>query len=124
MNTSSIAIGVCLADEHALELNAFAAACGTEVEFIRVLVEEGLVRPIVEEPAWRFGGEELARVRRIRRLQRDFGANLQSVAVMLDLIDEIERLRAHLLSRPLVRPTSSSRAPQQTMRSDSLPRDR
>jgi chaperone modulatory protein CbpM len=96
MNTSSIAIGVCLADEHALEINAFAAACGTEVEFIRVLVEEGLVRPIVEEPAWRFGGEELARVRRIRRLQRDFEANLQSVAVMLDLIDEIERLRAHL----------------------------
>jgi hypothetical protein len=35
-------------------------------------------------------------VRRIRRLQRDFEANLQSVAVMLDLIDEIERLRAHL----------------------------
>jgi chaperone modulatory protein CbpM len=96
MNTSSIAIGVCLADEHALEINAFAAACGTKVEFIRVLVEEGLIRPIIEEPAWRFGGEELARVRRIRRLQRDFEANLQSVAVMLDLIDEIERLRAHL----------------------------
>jgi chaperone modulatory protein CbpM len=96
MNTSSIAIGVCLTDEHALEINAFAAACSTEVEFVRVLVEEGLVKPIVEEPTWRFGGEELARVRRIRRLQRDFEANLQSVAVMLDLIDEIERLRAHL----------------------------
>jgi chaperone modulatory protein CbpM len=61
-----------------------------------LLVEEGLIKPVVEEPAWRFGGEELARVRRIRRLQRDFEANLQSVAVMLDLIDEIERLRAHL----------------------------
>lgn len=96
MNTSSIAIGVCLADEHALELEGFAAACGTEVEFVRLLVDEGLVRPIVEQPAWRFGGEELARVRRIRRLQRDFEANLQSVAVMLDLIDEIERLRAQL----------------------------
>jgi MerR HTH family regulatory protein len=35
-------------------------------------------------------------VRRIRRLQRDFEANLQSVAVMLDLIDEIERLQARL----------------------------
>ena len=82
--------------EHALEINAFAAACGTEAEFVRVLVEEGLVKPIIEEPPWRFGGEELARVRRIRRLQRDFEANLQSVAVMLDLIDEIERLRAQL----------------------------
>lgn len=96
MNTPSIAIGVCLTEEHALELDAFAAACGTEIEFIRLLVDEGLVRPVVEQPAWRFGGEELARVRRIRRLQRDFEANLQSVAVMLDLIDEIERLRAQL----------------------------
>jgi chaperone modulatory protein CbpM len=96
MNTTSIAVGVCLTDDAALEIDAFAAACGTEVEFVRLLVDEGLVKPTVEQPAWRFGGDELARVRRIRRLQRDFEANLQSVAVMLDLIDEIERLRAHL----------------------------
>jgi chaperone modulatory protein CbpM len=96
MNTASIAIGVCLADEHALELEAFAAACGAEPAFVCQLVEEGLLRPVAVQPAWRFGGEELARVRRIRRLQRDFEANLQSVAVMLDLIDEIERLRATL----------------------------
>jgi chaperone modulatory protein CbpM len=96
MNTSSITVGVCLTQEHALELEAFAAACGTEAEFIRLLVDEGLVQPAVQQPAWRFGGEELARVRRIRRLQRDFEANLQSVAVMLDLIDEIGRLRAQL----------------------------
>jgi chaperone modulatory protein CbpM len=96
MNITSIAIGVCLSDEHALELEAFAAACGTEPDFVRELVDEGLVRPVVEQPTWRFGGEELARVRRIRRLQRDFEANLQTVAVMLDLMDEIERLRAQL----------------------------
>ena len=51
---------------------------------------------MVVQPAWRFGGEELARVRRICRLQRDFEANLQSVAVMLELIDEIDRLRSQL----------------------------
>ena len=96
MNTSSMANGVCLSDEHALDIEAFAVACGTEVEFVRLLVDEGLLRPVVEQPAWRFGGEELTRVRRVRRLQRDFEANLQSVAVMLDLIDEIERLRAQL----------------------------
>lgn len=96
MNTASIAIGVCLTDDNALDLEAFAAACGTEVEFVRLLVDEGLVQPVVDQPVWRFGGEELARVRRIRRLQRDFEANLQSVAVMLDLIDEIERLHSQL----------------------------
>jgi chaperone modulatory protein CbpM len=96
MNTSSITIGVCLTDEHALDLEAFAAACGSEVDFVRLLVDEGLLQPAALQPAWRFGGEELTRVRRIRRLQRDFEANLQSVAVMLDLLDEIERLRAQL----------------------------
>ena len=95
-DTAYMAIGVCLIDEHALELEAFAAACGTEAHFVRLLVDEGLVQPVAVQPAWRFGGEELARVRRICRLQRDFEANLQSVAVMLDLIDEIERLRAQL----------------------------
>lgn len=96
MTTTSIAIGVCITGEHALELDAFAAACGIDAEFVRLLVDEGLVQPAVDRPEWRFGGEEIARVRRIRRLQRDFEANLQSVAVMLDLIDEIERLRAQL----------------------------
>lgn len=96
MNTASTVIGVCLAGEDALELDAFAAACGTNAEFVRLLVDEGLLQPVGGQPAWRFGGEELARVRRIRRLQRDFESNLQSVAVMLDLMDEIERLHAQL----------------------------
>ncbi len=97
MNTSSITIGVCLGDAHVLDIEAFALACGTEAGFVRTLVDEGLLQPVVAEPEWRFGGEEITRVRRIRRLQRDFEANLQSVAVMLDLLHEIDRLRAQLL---------------------------
>jgi chaperone modulatory protein CbpM len=96
MNTTTVAIGVCVADEHALDLEAFAAACGADVEFVRLLVDEGMLQPVAQQPAWRFSGEALARVRRIRRLQRDFEANLQSVAAMLELIDEVERLRATL----------------------------
>ena len=96
MNTGLNTLGVCLTGEHELELEAFATACGTEAEFVCLLVDEGLLQPVTLYPAWRFGGEELARVRRICRLQRDFEANLQSVAVMLELIDETERLRAQL----------------------------
>jgi chaperone modulatory protein CbpM len=96
MNTELIVSGVCLGEQAWLELDEFARACGVEVQFVRALVDEGLVQPPVVAPLWRFGGDELARVRRIRRLQRDFEANLQSVAVMLDLLDEIERLRAEL----------------------------
>ena len=96
MNTGLITLGVCLTGEHELELEAFATACGTETEFVCLLVDEGLLQPVALHPAWRFGGEELARVRRICRLQRDFEADLQSVAVMMELIDEIGRLRAQL----------------------------
>ena len=96
MQQITIVSGVRLGEDAWLELDAFAQACGTEVPFICTLVDEGLVAPAVVVPQWRFGGDELARVRRIRRLQHDFEADLQSVAVMLDLMDEIDRLRAAL----------------------------
>jgi chaperone modulatory protein CbpM len=91
-----IATGVCLGDDAWLEIDQFALACHVERSFIESLVDEGLMQPQQTASGWRFGGDELARVRRIRRLQRDFEADLQSVAVMLDLIDEIERLKAAL----------------------------
>jgi chaperone modulatory protein CbpM len=96
MNAERVESGVCLGEQAWLELDEFARACGVDADFVLRLVDEDLVRPPVEAPRWLFGGDELARVRRIRRLQRDFEANLQSVAVMLDLLDEIERLRAAL----------------------------
>jgi chaperone modulatory protein CbpM len=96
MNAEQVASGVCLGEQAWLELDEFARACGVDADFVLRLVDEDLVRPPVAVPRWLFGGDELARVRRIRRLQRDFEANLQSVAVMLDLLDEIERLRAAL----------------------------
>jgi chaperone modulatory protein CbpM len=96
MNAEHIASGTCLGEQAWLELDDFAHACGVETEFVLTLVDEGLVQPPVAARPWRFGGDELARVRRILRLQRDFEANLQSVAVMLDLLDEVERLRTAL----------------------------
>lgn len=94
MKETIVLSGACLGEQEWLELEEFARACSVEAAFVRELVDEGLLH--VPSP-WRFGGEELSRVRRICRLQRDFEANLQSVAVMLDLLDEIERLRAELL---------------------------
>jgi chaperone modulatory protein CbpM len=82
------------ASEVELGVELFARACGVEAGFVALLVEEDLVRPT--GTPWHFAVADLARVRRIRRLQRDFDANLQTVAVMLDLLDEIDRLRGAL----------------------------
>lgn len=91
-----IASGVCLGVDAWLDLDTLARACGVQVEYVHTLIDEGLIESPPQAPALHFGGAELARVRRIRRLQHDFEANLQSVAVMLDLIDEVERLHAAL----------------------------
>ncbi len=96
MNNTALVIGLCLAGDQLLAIEAFARACGTDAEFIRQLVDEELLQPATPAPDWRFGGEQLARARRILRLQRDFEASLPSVAVMLELLDEIERLRSAL----------------------------
>lgn len=111
ITTTTLATTVCLGEDAWLDLAELARACGTEPGFIGLLIEEGLVEPApaglpdaapppavaaADEAGWRFGGEALARVRRIQRLQRDFEASLASVGLMLDLLDEIDRLRGRL----------------------------
>ncbi len=97
MEQSEFSQGVVLVGEQALALESFAQACDTDVSVVLILVDEGLVHPLSVDNGLRFSGEALVRARRVLRLQRDFGANLESVAVMLDLLDEIERLRGQLL---------------------------
>ena len=96
MNTTTMLIGVCLGDEHPLDLESFARACSSDADFIRQLVDEGLVQPIATFKDWHFAAQEIAHVRRIRRLQHAFDLNLQAVAVMLDLMQHNERLLSAL----------------------------
>lgn len=67
---------------------------------VRYYVRAGFVRPSrVEGVAPYFGDDELARMRRIRRLQEDLGLNAAGVEVVLHLIDEVEQLQAALERR-------------------------
>lgn len=77
-----------------LDLHAFAEACGQPNDWVVALVEHSILDKSDSQPEhWQFVGEELARARRAWRLQRDFDANLTAVAVMLDLLDEVNQLR-------------------------------
>lgn len=67
---------------------------------VRYYVRAGFVRPTrIEGDAPYFGDDELARMRRIRRLQEDLGLNGAGVEVVLHLIDEVEQLQAALERR-------------------------
>jgi chaperone modulatory protein CbpM len=80
----------------ALPLDRFALACGADISVVLLLVDEGLLEPEFFEHNLRFNGHALARARKILRLQQDFGASLESVAVIISLLDEIDQLRSRL----------------------------
>ncbi|MEP7152669.1 MAG: chaperone modulator CbpM [Nitrospira sp.] len=86
-----------IGDERVLSLEELANACRTQAQWVIELVTVGVLAPEGSEAsAWRFRAVDLRCAFRTSRLQRDFGASMEAVAVMLDLLDEIERPRARL----------------------------
>jgi chaperone modulatory protein CbpM len=72
-------------------------ACGVAHAELIVLVEEGVLEPSGHDPEdWTFAGSSLRRARAALRLGRDLELGAGGVAVVLDLLDEIDELRAQL----------------------------
>ncbi len=89
--------GLVITEETELSLEDLCRVCVARSEQIVALVDEGILQPRGPAPAaWRFRGIALARASRALRLQRDLQLNLAGVALALDLLDEIEALRAEL----------------------------
>lgn len=89
--------GSVIGDEGALSLEELARACSAEAPWIIELVAVGVLAPQgTEISRWRFRAADLTCARRVARLQRDFDASLDAAAVMLDLLHQIEQLRARL----------------------------
>ena len=80
-----------------LSLADLCRACGLPAEDVFELVQEGVIEPVGRDPkSWRFQGISVRRVRCVQRLQRDLGVNTAGAALALDLLVEMERLRARL----------------------------
>jgi len=87
--------GIVLDEQAELTLSDLCHACCRHAEWIVQLVEEGIIEPAGHNPAqWRFSGTSLHKAHIAMRLQRDLDINLAGVALALDLMDEIESLRA------------------------------
>ncbi|WHI49089.1 chaperone modulator CbpM [Microbulbifer sp. VAAF005] len=95
--------GVLLDEESELTLSELCRACGVPAERIIALVEEGIIEPRSREVQWRFSGICVRRVRRVYSLERDLGVNLAGAALAIELLEEIERLQAHLARLEKVR---------------------
>jgi len=89
--------GIVIGDAGVLSIEELARACGAEAQWIIELVAVGVLEPQgTETSRWRFRAADLTCARRVSRLQRDFGATIEAAAVMIDLLHQIEQLRARL----------------------------
>lgn len=80
-----------------LSLADLCRACRLSAERVLELVDEGVIEPAGRDPnRWRFHGVSVRRVRCVQRLEQDLGVNVAGAALVLDLLEEIESLRARL----------------------------
>ena len=96
MNTPSLITAL---DSEPLSLRELARAVGAEDQWVVQLVEVEILH--VDAPAepperWRFRSADLQRALAARRLERDFGANLDTAALILALQAELRHVRAML----------------------------
>ncbi|MCP4288429.1 MAG: MerR family transcriptional regulator [Gammaproteobacteria bacterium] len=93
----SLLSGEVLEEEVELTLAELCKACQLPAEQVFDLVDEGVVDPLGRDPSsWRFRGISVRRVRCAQRLEQDLGVNVAGAALALELLEELERLRARL----------------------------
>jgi len=92
--------GILVDESTLLSVEDLCRICAIERSHVAAFVEEGVLEvATVDAEEWRFRGDALRRARIAVRLQRDLELNLVGVALALDLMDEIERLRRDLKVR-------------------------
>ena len=68
-------------------------ACDNDSEWLVSMIEEEIVTVSGRPQEASFNGFQLARIRRARRISRDFEASAPATALILQLLDELETLR-------------------------------
>ena len=85
-----------------LSLADLTAMFAVEERHVTEWVEEGVIDVLqVDATGWSFSGTQVRRARIALRLERDLGVNAAGVALALELLEELERLRRERrLGRP------------------------
>jgi chaperone modulatory protein CbpM len=90
--------GSIVEDEVHMSIVEISQATRTSEELIMSWVSEGVLSPAGSSPEdWRFSGDSLKRAKTAAHLSYDLELNTPGVALALDLLDEITRLRNQLL---------------------------
>jgi len=83
-----------------LTLEQLCSVCALEREWLVVRVREGLIPAQGDsDTEWRFTTTTLSRVRRMREIERSYDAAPELAALVADMLEEMDALRAKLRSR-------------------------
>ena len=83
--------------EFRLTLDELCRACSAGTPQLLELVDEGVLHPTGSGPRdWQFSASALRRARTALRLSRDLQLQAAGIAMVLELLDEIELLKARL----------------------------
>jgi chaperone modulatory protein CbpM len=87
-----------LLDDAALTVEELARACKVEPDWVVRRAHAGILggHAAVQVTEWRFRSVDLQRARRLLRVEQDFDANEDVAALVVDLTEEVRRLRARL----------------------------
>jgi len=97
MMARRVVTGVLLDEQVYYSLKDVCHVCGCQTEWVVALVEQGVLHPSGgTRQMWRFPGSSLHTAMKARRLQQDLDLNLSGVALVIDLLEEIESLRKRL----------------------------
>ncbi len=94
MQESEMLSGTVLNEHFRLTLVEVCRICEVSTEKVVELVNEGVIEVEGSEPPdWRFDAAAFERLRIALRLERDLGINLAGAALVIDLLEELSRLR-------------------------------
>lgn len=91
--------GVVVDDDEYISLIHLCRYCNQSQEEIFELVDEGILEPIGSlKHEWRFSYRAITRVKKVRRLQKDFELELSASGLVIHLLDRIEELESRLIN--------------------------
>ncbi len=89
--------GIILEEQNGLSLGELCRLCRVHADYVLDLIDEGILEPRGENVQhYRFTGKCIIRTEKAMRLQRDMGINLAGVAMILDLLDQVEELKRRI----------------------------
>jgi chaperone modulatory protein CbpM len=94
-------IGAIFEESAVLTVKDLSRMCAVDEQHIVEFVEEGVLSVVeINTAEWHFTGAALRRARLALRLERDLELNLAGVALALELIEELQRLRREVQVKP------------------------